>query len=313
MLSMHSGKDAVYFAHELLSNQFARFAPKLYIDLTHKNGRGDDVTPPAQIADYFIQCFANYQEQLGLKGSDLNKYLVNKVVLEYGPGDTMCMALLMYAHGAKRVRCVDRFPLSKLSEKNIEVYHHLINSLNSAERSRAYDAFNERGNPKSGFNPEAISYQVTKDGLSGAHAEYDLIISCAVLEHVNSLDQTMLDIKNALKPAGLAIHRVDLKSHGLDRHTDFDFLACPPIFYELMFSHKGVPNRWRVNKYRELAEKSKLSIKKLIPTGRIELDKVENIYRKVAKNFGDISLDEFSWLGFWMHLEHCTVKPKSAA
>ncbi len=311
MLSMNAGKDAFYFANEFLSNQFARFAPKLYIDLTHKNGRGDDVVPASEIANYFIHCFADYQEQLGLKGIALNKYLVDKTVLEYGPGDTLCMALLMYAHGAKRVRCVDRFPLSSLSEKNIEVYRHLINSLNSGERTRAYDAFNERGNPRSGFNPEAISYQVTKDGLSGAHAEYDLIISCAVLEHVNSLEETMLDIKHALKPAGLAIHRVDLKSHGLDRHSDFDFLACPPLFYELMYSHKGVPNRWRVNKYRELAEKSKLSIKKLTPTGRIDQDKVEKIYRKVAKNFGDISPDEFSWLGFWMHLQHTTATPKS--
>ena len=125
-----------------------------------------------------------------------------------------------------------------------------------------------------------------------------------MLEHANDLEETRRDIKRTLKPGGLSIHKVDLKSHGLDRHTEFDFLTRRPLVYRLMYSHKGCPNRWRVNKYRELAEKVGLRLKSLTPTGRLAADKVKRIYPEAAPHYGNISPDEFSWLGFWMTLEH---------
>jgi hypothetical protein len=224
--------------------------------------------------------------------------------LEYGPGDILGIALLFYAYGAKSVHCVDRFPLSKLSSKNIQVYLHLLNSLDADKRARAENAFKEKGNPESGFNESAISYTITENGLSDATNTYDLIISRAVLEHVNVLDKTMRDIKQSLKLGGVSLHQVDLKSHGLDRYTDFDFLTWPTPIYNLMYSHKGYPNRLRVNYYRDLAEQSQLKVKQLTPTGQLDQSKVEKIHLKVAKEFRQTSVEELSWLGFWMYLEH---------
>jgi len=297
--------DVFLFAKAFLSNQLARFAPKLYVDLTHQTGRGDrEEESPLQISEYYIRCFREYLDQIGLKENETNEYFQGKVILEYGPGDILGVALLMYAYGAKTVCSVDRFPLSRLSNKNIDVYMHLLMSLGKGERERANNAFNEQGNPKSGFNPKAITYRVTKNGLSGSSREYDLIISRAVLEHVNNLEETMIDIKRSLKYGGVSIHEVDLKSHGLDRYKEFDFLTWPKPIYDLMYSHKGFPNRWRVNQYRELAESSKLHVKKLSPVGRLEQEKLDVIYLKVAKEFSRVSPKELSWLGFWMLLEH---------
>lgn len=297
------GKDLILFAKALLSNQIARFAPKLYVDLTRQTGRGAEEEESSKTADYFIGCFRDYQSKIGLRDEEIKEYLQGKIILEYGPGDILGVALLMFAYGAKTVHCVDRFPLSSFSNKNVEIYMHLLNSLGSAERERASTAFNEKGNSKSGFNPEAITYLVTPNGLSGSHKKYDLIISCAVLEHVNCLEGTMNDIRQSLKDDGISIHKVDLRSHGLDRYTDFDFLTWSTLKYNLMYSHKGYPNRWRVNKYRELAQFSKITVKNLSPTGRLGPEKIDAIYPKLAKEFRQVSHEELAWLGFWMILE----------
>lgn len=150
---------------------------------------------------------------------------------------------------------------------------------------------------------------LTKNGLSGESNCYDLIISRAVLEHVNNLEETMLDIKRSLRDSGISLHQVDLKSHGLDRYVDFDFLTWPSFIYNLMYSHKGYPNRLRVNRYKELAEKSNLSIKELISIDRLNMEKIDLIYNKLDKEFRNVSPEELSCLGFWLVLEsHVVVK-----
>jgi SAM-dependent methyltransferase len=221
-------------------------------------------------------------------------------VLEYGPGDILGVALLLYAHGADRVDCVDRFELSKLSRKNILVYTEILKSLAPKERERAERAFNEVGNPESGFKVNAIQYKITKNGLSSDGESYDLVISRAVLEHVNDLESTILDIKKVLKTGGASIHQVDLKSHGLDRRADLDFLTWNSFLYRLMYSHKGFPNRWRVNKYREFASKAKLQIERMAATEQLGDEKVKRILPKVAKEFTKTSAEDLSWLGFWI-------------
>lgn len=304
MYTENPARDVLLFSKAFCSNQLARFAPKLYVDLTHQTGRGGGEDDASQVADYFIQCFRDYREQIGFNDEEFSQYLKGKSILEYGPGDILGVALLMYAYGAERVDCVDKFLLSRLSNKNISVYNKILNSLDNNKRARAEGAFKENGNPASGLNPGVINYKITKNGLSDTSCEYDLIISRAVLEHVNSLEETVFDIARSMKPDGISIHQVDLKSHGLDRCADFDFLTWPTSIYRLMYSHKGFPNRWRVDKYKEFARHAKLNLKKLSPTNRLGAEEVDAIYPKLAKEFRHISREDLSWMGFWMILEH---------
>lgn len=301
--------DIKLFAKAFLSNQLARFAPALYVKLTGQTGRGKDDTDPGRIAGYFAACLDDYLAQLGLSREDAGAYLKGKRVLEYGPGDVLGVALLFYAHGAESVHCVDRFPLQKDSELNIEVYRKLLASLEGEARARAELAFAEPGNPASGFNPEAIAYFVTPSGLSGRNSEYDLILSRAVLEHVNDLDGTLADIAHALKPGGISVHQVDLKSHGLDRYRPYDFLTWPEPLYRLMYGNKGFPNRWRVDRYREAIGRAGLACPSLTPTGALDAEEIARIRPKLARRFRAVSAEELAWLGFWMVLRHGEGKP----
>jgi hypothetical protein len=296
-------RDIALFAKAVLSNQLARFAPATYMRLTHQTGRGEAQQSPAQVADYFVRCFHDYGQALNLEADEFTSFLKNKRVLEYGPGDILGVALLMYAHGASKVHCFDRFPLHQASQHNLQVYEHLLSSLDDRERERAARAFNEPGKPASGFDPSAIGYFVSRDGLCGAVQEYDLVVSRAVLEHVGNLPGTVSDVARALKPDGVSVHEVDLRSHGLDRYRTFDFLTWPEPLYRLMFSQKGFPNRWRANTYRDLVEGSGLRIRKFQPTARLASEETALIEPHLPEALRCASREELSWMGFWMVLE----------
>lgn len=298
-------KDLILFNKAILSNQLAKFLPGLYVRLTHQTGRGGgQEDEPKKIADYFNGCFNDYRSFLKLRGGEFTSFLNKKRVLEYGPGDILGVAVLLFANGAEKVHCVDRFPLSNLSRKNIETYSCLLKMLDKSKRERAQNAFKENGKPESGFDETKIYYNVTKDGLADEQHQYDLIISRAVLEHVNDLKKTFRNIKHSLRNGGASLHKVDLKSHGLDRYTDFDFLTWPNFVYNLMYSHKGFPNRHRVDTYKKFAQQAGLKIKQLVPTGHIDIEKLTRIYPYLPNEFKKSSLDDLSWKGFWIHLEH---------
>jgi SAM-dependent methyltransferase len=295
--------DVVLFCKAVCSNQLARFAPGLYVRLTGETGRGDEAGDDAAVADYFVRCFDDYFEALGVDAAARHGFLAGKAVLEYGPGDVLGVALLFYAHGAARVQCVDRFPLTRLTPRNLRIYRLLLERLPDAVGARAAHAFKVHGDPSSGFDPSAIAYTVTEDGLANQPGAYDLVISRAVLEHVNDLPRTVADIAASLAPGGVSVHEVDLRSHGLDRYRVYDFLTWPDALYRVMYGRKGFPNRWRVDKYRELFARSGLAVRALRPTGTLTQEEIAPIARKLPARLRGISPQELAWLGFWAVLE----------
>jgi len=133
-------------------------------------------------------------------------------------------------------------------------------------------------------------------------SKFDLIISRAVLEHVNSLDDTFSDIKQALKQEGISIHQIDLRSHGLHRYTPLDFLTWPTLLWSSMYSHKGVPNRWRIDKYREFIDEVGLKVIKMNPVLLAEQKDIDAVRPYLATPFRNISDEDLSWMIFWVVL-----------
>lgn len=283
-----------------LTNQVARFVPSLYVQLTGQTGRGAGEVHLDEVGDYFETCFDEYFGQLGVTEAEQSAFLNGKRILEYGPGDVPGVALLMVAHGANQVLCVDRFPLVRMSPKNIQIAKLMLERLPQPLRERAEACFIQPGRPQSGFAPQFIEYLVRPSGLSGLSNEIDLVISRAVLEHVNDLPATFRDMYAALKPGGIAIHQVDLKSHGLHRTNPLDFLCWPTWLWSLMYSEKGVPNRLRVNAYRDVVAQSGLELLTLKPTLRASPDDVRAVRAELAHPFKGLSEEDLSWLEFWL-------------
>lgn len=299
-------KDIERVVRAIITNQLARWAPRFYVRLTRQTGRGTGDILPREVADYFKRCFADYFDILQIPPEEIPAFLSGKQVLEYGPGDIPGVALLMVAHGAESVVCVDRFPMLSLSSTNIEILELLLKNLNSEARYRAESCFQKKGEPASGFSSR-IRYLIRPGGISGLHQAVDLVISRAVLEHVNDLPATFNDMYQALRDGGLAVHEIDLKSHGLHRTNPLDFLTWPSYLWSWMYAYKGVPNRLRINHYKEAACASGLHTLLLRPTQLAEKQDITAIRPYLAAPFRDISDEDLSWLGFWMVLKKVLI------
>jgi SAM-dependent methyltransferase len=198
------------------------------------------------------------------------------------------------------VYCVDRFPLVNLSPKNARVLGDLISGSRGLERERLLACLAKPDDPGAGFSPDRIEYLVRPSGLSGLRESVDLVFSRAVLEHVDDLEATFADMTSALRPGALAIHQVDLRSHGLHISNPLDFLAWSRNLWQLMYSEKGVPNRWRIDKYRSILQRLPTSVLELRPTTLAAQEHVAAVRPALAPDFQAISDEDLSWLGFWL-------------
>lgn len=295
------------------TNQFARIFPRAYVSWTGETGRGSAPESVQDVVEYFQRCFSEYFDVLGVPRNDISAYLLGKTLMEYGPGDLPAMALLMYAHGAEKVFCVDRFPLVSMSEKNQEVLRRISSTLPPRERERAEQVFQQAGEPESGLHSDRVQYLVRSNGLSGLRGDADLVFSRAVLEHVNDLHGTFEDMHRALRAGGVAIHQVDLKSHGLHRRNSLDFLTWPTYLWNLMYSQKGVPNRWRVDRYRRWIKECEFDLVQLEPTALASFAEIAEVRPHLAAEFRAVSDEDLAWVGFWMVVKKGTGDHRSSS
>lgn len=282
------------------TNLLAFAAPAAYVRLTSQTGRGAAAEEAASdIAHYFNACVADYACRLGASDGNIAPLIHDKTLLEYGPGDLPGVAALMCARGASKVYCVDRFPLLQLSDKNAHAIRDLIDAEPAGRRERLLATLRD-GDARHGFDPRHIEYLVRPSGRSQLRDAVDLVYSRAVLEHVDDLEATFDDMVAAMRPGAVAIHLVDLRSHGLHRNNPLDFLEWPPALWRLMYSAKGVPNRWRVDRYRAIVERLPVDMLALEATQLADPADVAQVRSRVAAPFRDVSDEDLRWMGFWL-------------
>jgi len=294
--------DMATLCRAVLANQCAKHLPQLYFSQTDLTGRGLATgESSAEIADYSWRCFSDYFQLLEV--ADPERFLTGKAVLEYGPGDFPGASLLMLAHGASRVWCVDRFPLLEMSDTNQQAVRLLAERLDAAQRQRLLTCFVNAKRLDAGLRPERLAYICDARGCAGLDSVIDFACSRAVLEHVNALPQTLADNVRALRPGGRALHLVDLRSHGHHRRNPLDFLRWPPSLWQLMHSAKGVPNRHRIDVYRQVMNRLGVQQLTLTPVRSASPEEVAAARRIVHPTFQALSDDDLACLGFWLSFE----------
>lgn len=292
--------DALRACRAISTNQIARAAPTAYFRAVKDTGRGPGSETPTDLAQYCLRSVADYERVLARTLSGAAARMTGARVLEYGPGDFLGVAVALVGKGAAEVTCVDRFPLMNASPHNIRAYEALLDELPGDERARAGQCFREPGRPESGLDPTRVRYEVQPSGLSGMRESFDLVLSRAVLEHVDDLSSTFDDMAAALDCSGYAVHLVDLSSHRLHRRNPLDFLTYPDWLWSLMYSHKGVPNRHRVDRYREAIARCGLHVVSLEPSKTAEPSWVRDIRPHLAPRFRGLSDEDLRCLGFWL-------------
>ncbi len=203
--------------------------------------------------EYIKRVFNDYLQYGGLTQEDI----LDKTILEIGPGDNLGVALLFIARGARKVVCLDRFLCKRDDQQQIKIYEALLQTMDEKER-QLIEAAITRTQEKIVFNSEKIQYV---SGLSIEDAEkifpgnsFDYIISRAVLQYVSDLEKAFHTMDLLLKEKGRLIHKIDMRDHGIfssQGMNPLEFLTVPDALWNCLGAHAGKTNRQRINFYRD--------------------------------------------------------------
>src|SRR6185295_2724867 len=154
---------------------------------------------------YIEKQFNHYLAYAGLSETDL----VNKKILELGPGDNLGVALKFVVAGADSVVCLDRFYSKRDSQHEKKLYSVLREHLTAEQQQRFDDAINLDREAEFNSNKIASIYGKTVEEYAGTPknlGSFDLIISCAVLEEIYDPGPAFKAMDLLLAPGGRLIH-----------------------------------------------------------------------------------------------------------
>lgn len=231
--------------------------------------------------------------RLGLGG-------VPAVVAEIGPGDSLGVGLAALLCGAERVMALDfiRYAETARNEAVLDELTRLFRDRAGVPDETEFpdvmpgldsydfpDPLFPGGSPDANLDPERVSRirravraagEERGDGMIRYAAPWtdpdviregsaDLIVSQAVLEHVNDLEATYEAMRLWLKPGGRMSHVVDFSSHGLTRSWNGHW-AVPDAAWALIRGRRPyLINREPLSTHIRLLERAGFRILEVIP------------------------------------------------
>src|SRR4051812_28541340 len=161
---------------------------------------------PGDAAAYAEGAYASIL-RAGLSESDLR----GAAVLEIGPGETLALALRLFAAGAEKVVAVDRFLAQAPLERQLSVYRALTDRLEPAERGRATAALVAGEPPLDETKISLIAgVPIEEAGTVLPRGSFDAVVSIAALQHTSDLRAALEVLASLLRPGGTMVHQVDL-------------------------------------------------------------------------------------------------------
>lgn len=186
--------------------------------------------------------------------------LAGRRVLVIGVGSTFGFALLLLALGARRVVCIDPFLRDTEREAEERFADHLVGTIawpGARARAAAHLARARSARWPRNFlvDGDAIRFHQVplepEGGALDADGPFDLILSNAVLEHLQDIDVAMRRFKQLLAPGGGMAHAFGFMSHSLfERIHSQHYLTFSPRMWRLMTSNGSPPNRASLSHFR---------------------------------------------------------------
>lgn len=189
--------------------------------------------------DYALQVAVNWMAHMRRIGFSL----AGTKILELGPGSDFGPQLIFASHGAK-VSVADRFLAAWDEQYHPQFYRMLRARWNGpAGGLDAVIAAN-------GYPSEAIG-QIARSAEQLDHigdASFDLVLSNAVLEHVQDLPQVARNLARITRSPGSNMHQIDFCDHGA-RSRPLEFLLLSNREQEASFKrmHGELGNRQRAS------------------------------------------------------------------
>ena len=244
-------------------------------------------------ADYVIKVVNDHERKIQEYAGEDNPFW-GKNVLEIGPGPDLGTGLCILAKGAKSYTALDKNKLITQTDDNF--YEVLFNKIKDYPAYpsclAAYNKF------KNGKQNAGIKYIHDKDFvLKGIPEKIDLLLSQAVLEHIDDIAGAFNKIRTELSEGACLSNLVDASSH--TRYIrDIDpcnILRYSDFLYRL-FKFNGTPNRLRAAQYEEMFTNLGFKNIKIIPGMILSSEYVDRVKPHLPGRFqSDKSIDIISF------------------
>lgn len=209
----------------------------------------------------------------GIVGQYMNNYhgdLSGKCILEIGTGVSTATAYLLAGKtGARKVYTYDRFCcLHKNNRKVLEKYRLI-----------------EIGDRVEYFYGPA---NLLRERVPSKSINY--IVSNAVLEHVNTLEELVSNMCAVLSDDGVMYHRVDLRCHNrFKRKGELYFHTFSEKLWNMMGNKIGHPNRLLLKDYLRIFAENKLACR-LINMSYFD----ENVLNEAEMYLGGVNIQDYA-------------------
>jgi hypothetical protein len=183
-------------------------------------------TEVIEAARYARQGFEGYVQQLAhgtrVSNPEALRRLNGARLLELGPGRSLGTAVLLASAGA-RVSVADRFMPTWDDEYHAPIFEALLDvcAVDRLSLQPIRDALAARA-----FPPAVTGHRLAAEQLGRIGGQFDLVLSNAVLEHVEDIAATAWNLAAVTAAGGLGLHQIDLRDHR-DFARPLEFLTLP--------------------------------------------------------------------------------------
>lgn len=243
---------------------------------------------------------------------------LNGRIVEIGPGDNFGVALMFLANGASELIAIDKFAPERDPVRQAAIYRALC------ERYCLAQYFEGEPTEATIRNFLYLPGVSAEHYFSNAPRPFDVVISRAVLEHLDDPLAALDDMWANLRSDGLLLHRIDLRDHGMFAGAHpLTFLTIGARVYRAMTSEIGLPNRVLLPVYRDFLRRRgwpvRLGITRLVgvpsefpalgweqlpeESRHAALAAVRHIRPKLALSFREMSDEDLAVSGFVLVVE----------
>ncbi len=218
-----------------------------------------------------------------------DNFIVNKNILELGPGEDLGVGLYLLSKGIARYNAIDVNPLAENTPSRFyELFFEYLKKKNI--KDSIIDFLQEELYKTQKRNNNRLNYICRDDfdiTIFGKNS-IDIIFSQATFEHFENVENVISQLSYVAKAGAVIIAEIDLKTHSRwirDR--------CPNNIYRYsdgiynLFNFRGRPNRLRPYQYKKLLEKDGWENVIIIPLETITDIELEEVRPYLDKKFHD--------------------------
>jgi hypothetical protein len=183
------------------------------------------------------------------------KTLINKRILELGPGSDLGVGLYILSKGAKEYISIDVYNL--IEKVPDQFYNFFFTYLKEKKHIDPSYIIEELNKTKNGDNDKLnFIYRKDFDIISAlGTSKVDIVFSNAAFEHFDNINETIKALSAVTVSGGMFNALIDLKTHSrwIREKDPINIYRYPEWLYGF-FSVRGTPNRVRPYQYKEALE-----------------------------------------------------------